>query len=73
MAEFERRGKDVNKKIFLDFYVFQDLPMYILNAEAVVTGKRRYLKRPDLSDVTQRLRTMYPPVVQYKKIGRAHV
>lgn len=56
----------MNAKIISDFYLFQDLPMYILNAEATVNGRRRYLKRHDMVDVSQRLKIVHPMVEEYK-------
>lgn len=40
--------------------------MYILNTEATVSHRRRYLKRNDMVDVTQRLKIVHPLVEDVK-------
>lgn len=65
-GEYQKRSKDVENKIRAEFYLFQDLPMYILNTEATIQKRPRYLKRYDMVDVTQRLKIMHPLLEESK-------
>lgn len=61
ISEFQKRAKEINSSIVKgEKYPVQDLTMYILNSEASKMGRRKYLKKPDLQDIVERLKTMYP-------------
>jgi hypothetical protein len=58
--EMEKRARDVEKQVRDGFMGFRDIFIYLLNAEAVRTHWRKYLKRKESLDVLERLRTMHP-------------